>query len=153
MRPFLMFAAALLVGAPVYAGTAAPGAYDYTEGCFVLNGDTLIAYGTAPIAFPRLILSCGEPANASNFALDPMAGPGDPTTDGGTVEEAGLQLPPGLDMGLAGPDGPGGAFRPADAQILPGDVGQVPEPAAAGLIGLGLTALGIRRYRRVRATR
>ena len=149
MRPFVA-AVALLVGTPVYAGTAAPGAYDYTEGCFVLNGDTLIAYGTAPIAFPRLILSCGEPANASNFALDPMADPRDPTTDGGTVGEAGLQLPPGLDMGLAGPNGPGGAFGPNDAQRFEADV---PEPAAIGLVGLGLLGVGLRRRRRVSPTR
>ena len=160
MRPILAFTAAALVGAPAYADAVAPGAYDYIDGCIVLNSDTLIAYGTAPIAFPRLIFSCGDPTGAGGPATDPMPGPADTAfdddaTESGddTTDAAELQSPPDLATGGGDADVPGNALLPEDVTVRPGDVLAVPEPDAVGLVGLGLAVLGLRRKRGARAAR
>jgi hypothetical protein len=152
MRPILAFTAAALVSAPAYAETVAPGTYDYIDGCIVLNGDTLIAYGTAPIAFPRLILSCGDPTGAATLAPDPIPGPADTLFDNDMAEESGFPLPP-PGTGLGNSDVRSDSPLPEDAPVQPGDALEVPEPAAAGLIGLGLSVLGLRRKRSTRAKR
>lgn len=152
MRPILALTVAALVGAPAYADAVAPGAYDYIEGCIVLNSDTLIAYGTAPIAFPRLILSCGDPTGAGGIASDPMPGPADAIIDDDTAEAAELQPPPDRAVGGGDPDVPSNALLP-DATVQPGDALDVPEPAAVGLVGVGLAALALRRKRNARAAR
>ena len=153
MRPILAFTAAALAGAPAYADTVAPGAYDYIDGCIVLNGDTLIAYGTAPIAFPRLILSCGDPTGAATLAPDPLPGPADALFDNEFAEESGFALPPGPGTGLGNSDVRSDAPVPEEGAVAPGGALEVPEPAAAGLIGLGLSVLGLRRKRSTRAAR
>lgn len=154
MRPILAFTAAALVGAPAYADAVAPGAYDYIDGCIVLNGDTLIAYGTAPIAFPRLIFSCGDPTGAGGPATDPMPGLADTAFDDDTTESAAnVQLPPDRGTGGGDADIPGNALLPDDVTVRPGDVLAVPEPDAVGLVGLGLAILALRRKRNARAVR
>lgn len=152
MRPILAFTAAALAGAPAYAGTVAPGAYDYIDGCIVLNGDTLIAYGTAPIAFPRLILSCGDTTGAATLGPDPLPGPAGALFDNDFAGEPGFPLPPGLGAGLGNSVVRSNAPVPEEGAVAPGGVLEVPEPAAAGLIGLSLSVLGFRRKRNTRAT-
>ena len=153
MRPILAFTAALLVGAPAYANTVTAGAYDYTEGCVLLNGDTLIAYGTAPIAFPRPIFSCSDSAEASPFPPEATLDPGGPVPEEGNAEVAEPQSPPGPGTGSGDPDSPGHVIVPDDVTVRPGDVLEVPEPPVAGLIGLGLAVFALRRKRGARAAR
>lgn len=152
MRPILALTAAALVAAPAHADAVTPGAYDYIDGCIVLNGDTLIAYGTAPIAFPRLIFSCGDPASAAAVALAPDLLP-DTAFDGDTSDATEFQPPSGLAMGEGGADIPSHMLVPGDETVRPGDALDVPEPAAVGLIGVGLAALALRRKRDARAAR
>lgn len=139
-----------------FTGLTSPAADSHIHCCAALGDDPAVnngpvAIGFSPAGFPLGVTSGSFTASFDLTDAD-IYNPSFVEANGGTTDSARAALVAGLFAGLAYLNIHTPAFPPGEirAQLTEADV---PEPAAIGLVGLGVLGLGLRRKRSVLSTR